>query len=162
MPDHDSFHKPRVKPAVPPVAAVLATAGILGPLLALRLGAIPQERADVVVLVLIATAICLASVTRQFNRRNPEEVEPSSLKIDEARLRQYDSAGNQTAEVDLSLPFEYRILGPTNQPNPEILLFQNGTVLRFFKSDTGATEVIRDCLQIPWPRRPRVFMSRTP
>lgn len=156
-----SFVKPRLRPAVGTPWSYLTTAGILGPFLASSFDLLPAEHSDLALWLVGISFAVLVVATRRSSKRNPARADPLAVVLDEGILRQFDQNGEELCHVDLETPFQYRILGSTADPNPEILLFQGERTFRFFQSDPGAAELIPVVLQIRWPRRPRFAASRT-
>jgi hypothetical protein len=83
-----------------------------------------------------------------------------SLEIVESRLEQ-SADGTLLETIDLHRPFEYRVRGTTDEEDPEIVLFQDACLLRFYATDPGGGDVIRNVLRISWPRRARVSAGYT-
>ncbi len=99
-------------------------------------------------------AVVVVTFKAVFVETEPPAVKGRELAVDDGLLRQYDS-GRTVAEINVTKPFEYRVLDRYDVSEALFRLYQRDSELTFYVSDPGGAETVREVIQITWPPRNR-------
>ena len=103
---------------------------------------------------LIAVVLAVVLFKALFVETEPPPKRGRELSISDGVLRQCD-LGRVIAMIDVTQPFEYRILDRYDVADALFRLYQRDVELTFYVSDPEGAEVVKNVVQIEWPPRGR-------
>ena len=103
---------------------------------------------------LLAFVFAVVLYKALFEKAEPLPKRGRELSISGGVLRQTD-LGHAFAQIDVTQPFEYRILDRYDVANAVFRLYQRDDELTFYVSDPGGAEVVKKVVQVAWPPRSR-------
>ncbi len=152
MPHPTRKVKPRQRAALSTFQAIVATAIILGPLL-LSSGSEHAEGSPFLgnMMLLSFAFLVVTGIWHLATHRSPEkEIRDYRVTLEDDHLVQRDPRGDEIARIDVSRPYEYRVLKEV--PDFGIYrLYQDDTELTFSSDDPNASTVVPDVLGLRWP-----------
>jgi len=95
-------------------------------------------------------AVVAVVVHALFFERGPPPTEGRRLELSDGRLRQLDGS-DVIVEIDVTRPFEYKIVDRYNVSKALFRLYQGDVQLNFYFSDPGGKETVKLVVQIAWP-----------
>ena len=112
----------------------------------------PEEHPAIVSLMLLTVGFLLVTgIWHLVTNRSPEKkIRGYRVTLEGELLVQRDAEGGEVASVDVSRPYEYRVLKEV--PDFGIYrLYQDDTELTFSSDDPNASTIVPDVLGLRWP-----------